>query len=830
MWVVDWYNYIVQHNPTPRGFETGKGAAYESDLRDKTHGRIYRIVWKTPRPRRRFRSPEPTPTALVRTLSHPTMLWRKHAQRLLVEQQRREVIPALIERLRQPQVDEIGLDVGAIHALWTLHGLGALSGEDSAALAAAYAALDHPSAGVRRNALQVLPSAASSTAALLQRNLLSDPHAQVRLQAFLTLADMPPSREAGQAIAAVLADPRLSADRWLLDAATAAAARHASSFLAAAAERKLGGPLEERIAVVAEHSARRHSSEPLRVPELIAGLAQAEPEFAAAVLRGWAAGWPPGASGSVGSGPNSMRRLIALFEHLPIAQLATLLQLADRWQATCLQGYSQPIVDALMKEIDDVERSDDDRLAATRRLAQFKPFDAATATLILDRISPQTPPALAAGWIAALAELQCEQLGATLVAAAEAWTPALRHQAFDVLLRRPEWTGSLLAAIDEGRLQVSDLTLEQRRSLADHPDGALRERASRALERGGALPSPDRQAVLEQYRPAVEHNGDATRGNKVFADICAKCHRHSGEGTEIGPDLTGMAVHPKDELLAHILDPNRSVESNFRMYQVLTADGLTLSGMLGSESKTAIELIDTQGVRKSVLREDIDEMRLSKLSVMPEGFEKELSVAQMGDLLAFLAHRGTYLPLDLSKVASAASDRGMFIDRDADAERLIFPDWQPKEFKGVPFSLIDPQGGRRANVVLLFGPRSELTAAMPKSVELPVNSPARAIHFLSGVSGWGFPFSREKSVSMIVRLHYEDGTREDHPLSNAEHFADYIHRADVPASEFAFALRGQQIRYFALHPSRSDPLRKLQLIKGPDESAPVVMAITVETR
>ncbi len=44
VWMIDWYNYIVQHNPTPEGFRTGKGSAYETPLRDKTHGRIYRIV------------------------------------------------------------------------------------------------------------------------------------------------------------------------------------------------------------------------------------------------------------------------------------------------------------------------------------------------------------------------------------------------------------------------------------------------------------------------------------------------------------------------------------------------------------------------------------------------------------------------------------------------------------------------------------------------------------------------------------------------------------------------------------------------------------------
>src|SRR5688572_17587477 len=48
LWVVDWYNYIIQHNPTPRGFRTGKGAAYETPLRDKEHGRIYRVTHSSP--------------------------------------------------------------------------------------------------------------------------------------------------------------------------------------------------------------------------------------------------------------------------------------------------------------------------------------------------------------------------------------------------------------------------------------------------------------------------------------------------------------------------------------------------------------------------------------------------------------------------------------------------------------------------------------------------------------------------------------------------------------------------------------------------------------
>ena len=84
-------------------------------------------------------------------------------------------------------------------------------------------------------------------------------------------------------------------------------------------------------------------------------------------------------------------------------------------------------------------------------------------------------------------------------------------------------------------------------------------------------------------------------------------------------------------------------------------------------------------------------------------------------------------------------------------------------------------------------------------------------------------------VTMIVRLHYADGQTEDHPLKNGEHFADYIRRVDVSGSQFAFALRGQQIRYLSVTPKRAVAIKEIELVKGPDATAPVVMAVTVET-
>jgi uncharacterized protein len=133
-----------------------------------------------------------------------------------------------------------------------------------------------------------------------------------------------------------------------------------------------------------------------------------------------------------------------------------------------------------------------------------------------------------------------------------------------------------------------------------------------------------------------------------------------------------MAVHPKEELLTHILDPSRSVEGNFRAYSVLTLDGVVINGMLASESKTAIELFDAEGKKKSVLREDIDQFTMSSKSIMPEGFEKSMKATELIDLLEFLTKRGKFVPIDLAKVANLPSDRSLFSDPNNRVERLTF--------------------------------------------------------------------------------------------------------------------------------------------------------------
>ena len=134
----------------------------------------------------------------------------------------------------------------------------------------------------------------------------------------------------------------------------------------------------------------------------------------------------------------------------------------------------------------------------------------------------------------------------------------------------------------------------------------------------------------------AEAAGNAARGKELFTKNCAVCHMHGGVGETIAPDLTGMFVHPKKDILANIIDPSKDVESNFRSYSVIS-NGKTFVGMFAGESRTKVTIVDSTGKRNVIQRDEIDEIFASNKSLMPDGFEKVLAQQDLSDVLEFLA-------------------------------------------------------------------------------------------------------------------------------------------------------------------------------------------------
>ncbi|WP_103925187.1 PVC-type heme-binding CxxCH protein [Algoriphagus boritolerans] len=230
LWVADWYNFIIQHNPTPRGFENGAGNAYINPLRDSKHGRIYRLVYKGGEDSQTFDLKDASSSELISALKSENMFWRLTAQRLIVETKNKEVLPELYKIIGDQSVDEIGLNAPAIHALWTLHGLGELNGENREAEQVVEKALRHPSGAVRKNALRVIPRTETSLKAIMASNLLSDPDLHARKYAFLTLSEMPFNEDAAKELVKSADAADNGTDAYLPQAIFAAVLSHPTEF------------------------------------------------------------------------------------------------------------------------------------------------------------------------------------------------------------------------------------------------------------------------------------------------------------------------------------------------------------------------------------------------------------------------------------------------------------------------------------------------------------------------------------------------------------------------------------------------------------------------
>lgn len=236
VWVADWYNFIIQHNPTPRmdrgGFdaENGKGNAYVNPLRDKSRGRIWRVVPKQLTEEHMFTLDKEDPEALLAALSNDNMFWRMTGQRLLIERANTDVLKSLFKLANDSKVDEMGLNPAALHALWTIARLTHLQ-TDTEAYKVVQGGLYHPSGAVRKAAIQILPKNKTTDAAIIDSKVLSDTNPSVLLAALLFVAERPASKKVGKMIYGLSQDERITKDSWLSKGLYAAASSHADGFM-----------------------------------------------------------------------------------------------------------------------------------------------------------------------------------------------------------------------------------------------------------------------------------------------------------------------------------------------------------------------------------------------------------------------------------------------------------------------------------------------------------------------------------------------------------------------------------------------------------------------
>lgn len=239
VWVADWQNFIIQHNPTPSvergGFagKTGPGGAHENDLRDHSRGRIYRIVWNKAQPAKKSLAKATTPQ-LVAALNDDVQYWRLLAQKNLVEGKKIDAADAL-KRLVAANNGE----VGAIHALWALKGLGQL---DEATHKSALLAKDP---ALRRNAIRALAADDKAQALYFGTGIFADRDPANRLAAFVKLAEFQTTPEIKTLVAKLSIDPTVRKDEWLTEATKVLGKKHGASAFKEGPNLLTNGDLEQ---------------------------------------------------------------------------------------------------------------------------------------------------------------------------------------------------------------------------------------------------------------------------------------------------------------------------------------------------------------------------------------------------------------------------------------------------------------------------------------------------------------------------------------------------------------------------------------------------------
>ncbi len=158
--------------------------------------------------------------------------------------------------------------------------------------------------------------------------------------------------------------------------------------------------------------------------------------------------------------------------------------------------------------------------------------------------------------------------------------------------------------------------------------------------------SADRAQVIERYRPALakvpEWNKEQVdQGRMVFKKVCAQCQPVGGYGERCRATAEAVGRQEPEQLLDIVLDSNREVDPKYLSYSVLLEDTRVLSGIIREESAGQIVLAEAGGKTHTVPRAEIEQLKSSGLSLMPNGLEEQITPEQMSQLIAFLKRAGS---------------------------------------------------------------------------------------------------------------------------------------------------------------------------------------------
>lgn len=627
MYVIDMHRAVIEHPDwMPKELQERGDMRWGDDS-----GRIYRIVPESPAtpPLEPFDFAAASPVDWVTQLASDNRWARETAGRLIAEAthpaantsrpaantsrpaaelQAGEVANALRELLRghsgssTVSPNSRSTANAAVRALWLLKSMDRLTPDELSL------AFEHPDWSVRLQGLRLLalgPAGDQGPGDALTK-LASDPHPLVRYEWLLEFAP-----RAGQPLVdflaqAVRSQPNDSpVDRaWIANALSltneAVAATFAAQLLAdptrstAPGDVRVLGPLVKRL--------------------------------------GWA-GSPEMLAAILGADAGDSSLIDELFDHYA----SGLAVRGTPWNQVA-KGLSDVTKTQLTTRLNlDRERIADETLATDLRLAALRRvgLDRSPETLAQCRqLVTAKGDDLYIESLQLLRHFEAADLGDVLVERVLELPPRATTATVAAMISNAQWTPALVAALEAKKIPWGLIDPTSLGRLERHADPAI---AGRIKQLRAGRTTEDRQALVQRYTAALSSGQvDMAAGKAVFVKQCAGCHRLDGEGVAVGPDISDMRTQTPEQILASVLDPNAAIDANFYRYAVLTDDGQLLEGLLEDSNQQAVTLRLQDGLRRTVPREQIEQLRATGVSMMPEGFENQISPEAMRDLVSYI--------------------------------------------------------------------------------------------------------------------------------------------------------------------------------------------------
>ncbi len=596
LWVADMYRYVIEHPEwIPKDWQQ------KLDLRaGQDKGRIYRVYPKDKKPRTIKRLDRLNAGDLVAELESRNGWVRDTAHQMLVDRKWSEGDAKEI-RERLLKYGELRSPFARLHAICILNGRKQLDLQDMGA------ALRDPEPAVRTHAIRCIETADANGLRFTPPDaLIDDADPQVRMQLAYSAGQFEDPK-ASEALARILCR---DADNPYIRAACLSSVGKRN--IAEVTRALLKQPTVPATALGQFLPIALRLGDSRDVAELLARL-------------------------TVGD-DGQMRRVAELYEALG-GNHATLAQLLDAGtgpKSGDLFKQLRAVHARARKVAVDAKAPEADRAVAVRVLAHGIGNDREDYKIIASLLTPQSPDSLQAAAIQSLAKGVDPNIARVLIAPWKGLSPTLRTQVLDALLSRPAWTRGLADALAKKQIAASEVDTPRRDRLLRHKDAEVRDVAAKVFARSS---SPDRGRLVDEYLLTLPEKADPEAGAKVFAKVCAACHKLGEVGQAVGPDLASVGDRSVQGLLVAILDPNRAVEPRYVNYLAVTRDGRTLSGMIAGETSTSVTLIAADGKSHNLLRGEIEELTSTGKSLMPEGLEKDLPPQPMADLIAFVRAR-----------------------------------------------------------------------------------------------------------------------------------------------------------------------------------------------